>query len=77
MQAYLFPDFSLDTDDPVIPQVPVMHSVTRQKLYSIINLLCKRSDVNMIQTMGILVDIVPRGQFLFLPDTKTLLMPNY
>lgn len=61
MQTYLFPDFSPETNDAVSPLVPVMHTLTRQKLYSIVSLLCKRSDMNLLQTMNILVDIVPRG----------------
>ncbi|KAJ5591634.1 uncharacterized protein N7459_002003 [Penicillium hispanicum] len=60
LTTYLFPDLSPETDDLLSPQVPVMHSMTRQKLYSIINLLCKRNDANLFQTMEILDDLVPR-----------------
>ncbi|KAJ5630628.1 uncharacterized protein N7484_010728 [Penicillium longicatenatum] len=60
LNNYLFPDLSDVSNGPVIPRIPVMHTMTRQKLYNIVNLLCKRSHENLHQTMQQLEDIVPR-----------------
>jgi ubiquitin carboxyl-terminal hydrolase 34 len=60
---YLFPDLSPDIDSLKAPQLPVLHSLTRQKLYSIVGLLCKRNDVNLAQVMDMLESVVPRGMF--------------
>lgn len=61
LSTYLFPELSPETDAPIVPQIPVMHGETRQKLYNIVELLCKRSDVNYYRTMELLEDVVPRG----------------
>lgn len=63
LNTYLFPDLSPETDEVIVPQVPVMHTETRQKLYSIVTLLCKRSDSNLYRAMELLEDVVPRGMF--------------
>ncbi|KAJ6006478.1 hypothetical protein N7451_004422 [Penicillium sp. IBT 35674x] len=60
LNTYLFPDLSDVSEGPVIPCIPVMHTLTRQKLYNIINLLCKRTHENLHKTMQQLEDIVPR-----------------
>ncbi|KAJ5117180.1 hypothetical protein N7526_011289 [Penicillium atrosanguineum] len=51
---YLFPDLSPDIENLTAPQLPVLHSPTRQKLYSIVGLLCKRNDVNLAQVIDML-----------------------
>lgn len=61
LDNYLFPDLTPETDDQLVPRVPVMHTATRQKLFNIINLLCKQSDVNLAQVMDQLENAVPRG----------------
>lgn len=61
MTNYLFPDLSPETENLMTPQVPVLHTLTRQKFYSIVNLLCKHNDVNLAQVMDQLEDIIPRG----------------
>lgn len=61
LNSYLFPDLSPETDGPIVPQIPIMHTDTRQKLYNIVNLLCKRSDVTYSRVMEVLEDVVPRG----------------
>lgn len=63
MNTYLFPDLSPETDEVIVPQVPVLHAETRQKLYRIVTLLCKRSDSNLYRVMEQLEDVVPRGMF--------------
>ncbi|KAJ5898508.1 hypothetical protein N7504_008796 [Penicillium tannophilum] len=60
LNTYLFPDLSDVSEGPVNPCIPVMHNLTRQKLYNIINLLCKRTHKNLHKTMQQLEDIVPR-----------------
>ncbi|KAJ5939410.1 hypothetical protein N7466_002544 [Penicillium verhagenii] len=60
LSIYLFPDLSETDDGPVVPRIPIMHQLTRQKLYKIVNLLCKRNDVILHHTMRQLEDIVPR-----------------
>ncbi|KAJ5674990.1 uncharacterized protein N7477_004924 [Penicillium maclennaniae] len=57
---YLFPDLSPDIENLTAPQLPVLHSPTRQKLYSIVGLLCKRNDVNLGQVIDMLEPVVPR-----------------
>ncbi|KAJ5310627.1 uncharacterized protein N7443_003088 [Penicillium atrosanguineum] len=57
---YLFPDLSPDIENLTAPQLPVLHSPTRQKLYSIVGLLCKRNDVNLAQVIDMLEPVVPR-----------------
>ncbi|KAH1851038.1 hypothetical protein KXX54_007082 [Aspergillus fumigatus] len=41
---YLFPNLSEESDNLIVPQIPVMHAQTRQELYGILSLLCKNSD---------------------------------
>ncbi|KAJ5498532.1 hypothetical protein N7453_007583 [Penicillium expansum] len=57
---YLFPDFSPDTVEHAVPQVPVMHSYTRSSLYNVVNLLCKQSDGTYCQVLELLNTNVPR-----------------
>ncbi|KAJ5964740.1 uncharacterized protein N7479_004616 [Penicillium vulpinum] len=57
---YLFPDFSPDTVDHAVPQIPVMHSYTRSSLYNLVNLLCKQSDETYCQILELLNTNVPR-----------------
>ncbi|CAI7640164.1 unnamed protein product [Penicillium glandicola] len=57
---YLFPDFSPDTVDHAVPQVPVMHSYTRSSLYNVVSLLCKQSDETYSQVLELLNTNVPR-----------------
>lgn len=61
LSTYLFPDLSLESSEPIVPQTPVMHHLTRQKLYNIINLLCKRSDDVYANVLDQMEAIVPRG----------------
>ncbi|KAI9374010.1 hypothetical protein BJX61DRAFT_541164 [Aspergillus egyptiacus] len=56
--TYLFPDLSMPSSDLLTPQVPVMHSQTRQELYALTGLLAKYDD-NYAQLMGRLEDIIP------------------
>ncbi|RAK81654.1 putative ubiquitin C-terminal hydrolase [Aspergillus fijiensis CBS 313.89] len=55
---YLFPDLSLPSDDPIVPQIPVMHTQTRQELYSI---LCQLSEIdsNYSKLVDRLLDVIP------------------
>lgn len=61
LSNYLFPDLSPETAEPINPQMAVLHNETRQKLYNIVNLLCKGSDSNLHQAMDQLRDLVVRG----------------
>ncbi|KAJ5605623.1 hypothetical protein N7510_008404 [Penicillium lagena] len=60
LATYLFPDLSEESSEPIVPQAPVMHNLTRQKLYNIINLLCKRNDDVYANVLDQLEAIVPR-----------------
>ncbi|KAI2935085.1 hypothetical protein CBS147320_819 [Aspergillus niger] len=56
---YLFPDLSSSSTDLIVPQVPVMHTQTRQELYGILCQLC-RLDVNNYSTIvERLEDLIP------------------
>ncbi|KAL4864454.1 hypothetical protein BDV12DRAFT_176122 [Aspergillus spectabilis] len=55
---YLFPDLSDPSEEPITPQIPVMHTQTRQELYAIVGLLSKYDD-NFYQLVGRLEDIIP------------------
>ncbi|KAJ5788202.1 hypothetical protein N7457_003192 [Penicillium paradoxum] len=57
---YLFPDFSPETAEHVVPHVPVMHSYTRSSLYSVVLLLCKQSDQTYCRILELLGSNVPR-----------------
>ncbi|KAJ5446004.1 Peptidase C19 ubiquitin carboxyl-terminal hydrolase 2 [Penicillium cf. griseofulvum] len=57
---YLFPDFSPDTVDHAVPQIPIMHSYTRSSLYNVVTLLCKQSDETYCQILELLNTNVPR-----------------
>ncbi|KAJ5088051.1 hypothetical protein N7456_011667 [Penicillium angulare] len=58
---FLIPDLSMDhVEGPVIPRIPLQHSLTRQKLYSIVTLLCKRSNESLNRTLNHLDGVVPR-----------------
>lgn len=56
---YLFPDLSMESSNPISPQVPIMHSQTRQELYNILLLLCKHDD-NYPKIVELLEDIIPQ-----------------
>ncbi|KAL2872647.1 putative ubiquitin C-terminal hydrolase [Aspergillus lucknowensis] len=58
---YLFPDLSEPSSQLITPQTPVMHTQTRQELYSIAVLLSKYDD-NYAQLVGRLEDIIPQDQ---------------
>ncbi|KAJ5730261.1 uncharacterized protein N7483_004769 [Penicillium malachiteum] len=61
LRIHLFPELSMESiDGPIIPRIPVLHSLTRQRLYNVVNLLCKRSNDNLNLTMRQLEDVVPR-----------------
>ncbi|KAL4879060.1 hypothetical protein BJY04DRAFT_220654 [Aspergillus karnatakaensis] len=55
---YLFPDLSDRSEEPITPQIPVMHTQTRQELYSIVSLLSKYDD-NYNKLVARLEDIIP------------------
>ncbi|KAE8393246.1 hypothetical protein BDV23DRAFT_149795 [Aspergillus alliaceus] len=55
---YLFPDLSESTTHAIAPQTPVMHTPSRQELYSILSLLCKY-DENYSKIVERLEDIIP------------------
>jgi ubiquitin carboxyl-terminal hydrolase 34 len=55
---YLFPDLSMSSSEEISPQTPVMHTTTRQELYSILSLLCKY-DENYPKVVDRLDDIIP------------------
>lgn len=56
---YLFPDLSMPSSELIAPQIPVMHTQTRQELYAIVSLLSKYGD-NYTQLVGRLEDIIPQ-----------------
>ncbi|KAL4777550.1 hypothetical protein BDW60DRAFT_202441 [Aspergillus nidulans var. acristatus] len=56
---YLFPDLSMPSHDFIVPQIPVMHTQTRQELYTIVGLLSKYGD-NYNQLITRLEDIIPQ-----------------
>ncbi|KAL4807372.1 hypothetical protein BDV18DRAFT_116297 [Aspergillus unguis] len=56
---YLFPDLSMESDEPITPLIPVMHSQTRQELYAILSLLSKYDD-NYLRLVKRLEDIIPQ-----------------
>ncbi|KAJ5888729.1 hypothetical protein N7495_008770 [Penicillium taxi] len=62
VSRYLFPNLSSD-HGPVTPLVPIMPSMTRQKLLKIISLLCKRSDDTFHKVVNQLQELVPRGVY--------------
>lgn len=62
LAKYLFPELSPDDEDPVVAQTPVMHSMTRQKLFSIITLICKRNSANLVRTFEFMSDLIPRDE---------------
>ncbi|KAL6232934.1 hypothetical protein BDW75DRAFT_216372 [Aspergillus navahoensis] len=57
--TYLFPDLSMPSHDFIVPQIPVMHTQTRQELYTVIGLLSKYGD-NYNQLITRLEDIIPQ-----------------
>ncbi|KAA8652357.1 putative ubiquitin C-terminal hydrolase [Aspergillus tanneri] len=57
---YLFPDLSAPSSDTIVPQIPVLHSQTRQELYTVISLLCKYN-ANYSKVVERLDDIIPQG----------------
>ncbi|KAL4938191.1 hypothetical protein BDV06DRAFT_201525 [Aspergillus oleicola] len=57
--TYLFPDLSEPSSELITPQIPVMHTQTRQELYSIVGLLSKYDD-NYAQLLARLEDIIPQ-----------------
>ncbi|PYH45847.1 putative ubiquitin C-terminal hydrolase [Aspergillus saccharolyticus JOP 1030-1] len=56
---YLFPDLSSPSDEPIVPQIPVMHTETRQELYSILGQLCL-IDNNYAKLVDRLLDLIPQ-----------------
>ncbi|PYH95762.1 ubiquitin hydrolase [Aspergillus ellipticus CBS 707.79] len=59
---YLFPDLSIPSstsDEVIIPHVPVMHTQTRQELYTILSQLC-RLDGNYSKIVDRLEDLIPQ-----------------
>ncbi|KAL4918129.1 hypothetical protein BDW62DRAFT_68207 [Aspergillus aurantiobrunneus] len=56
---YLFPDLSMPSFELIFPQIPVMHTQTRQELYAIVGLLSKYGD-NYTQIISRLEDIIPQ-----------------
>ncbi|KAL5003429.1 hypothetical protein BDV10DRAFT_154983 [Aspergillus recurvatus] len=57
--TYLFPDLSMPSHNSIVPQVPVMHTQTRQELYTVVGLLSKYGD-NYNQLITRLEDIIPQ-----------------
>ncbi|KAI1835108.1 hypothetical protein DTO006G1_6636 [Penicillium roqueforti] len=57
---YLFPDFSPETVEHAVPQIPVMHSYTRSSLYNVVSLLCKQNDRTYCEVLDLLNTNVPR-----------------
>ncbi|KAL5335950.1 hypothetical protein BJX70DRAFT_401139 [Aspergillus crustosus] len=55
---YLFPDLSEPSEERITPQIPVMHTQTRQELYAIVGMLSKYGN-NYNQLVGRLEDIIP------------------
>ncbi|KAJ5368932.1 uncharacterized protein N7496_008692 [Penicillium cataractarum] len=62
ISKYLFPELANENDEVIVPRTPHMHTETRQKLYSIIRLLCKRSDGNVARIMQHLEGVIPRDE---------------
>ncbi|KAJ9326994.1 hypothetical protein DTO027B3_2234 [Paecilomyces variotii] len=56
---YLFPDLSVPGEGAMAPQVPVMHTETRQELYNILVLLSK-NDENYPKIIELLEDLIPQ-----------------
>lgn len=54
-----------------------MHGETRQKLYNIVNLLCKRSDVNYFRIMELLEEVVPRGMLDHAPRPHMAFLDDF
>ncbi|KAL4986994.1 hypothetical protein BDW68DRAFT_162080 [Aspergillus falconensis] len=57
--TYLFPDLSMPSHDFIVPQIPVMHTQTRQELYTVVGLLSKYGD-NYNRLITRLEDIIPQ-----------------
>ncbi|KAL3477353.1 hypothetical protein BJX99DRAFT_226442 [Aspergillus californicus] len=57
--TYLFPDLSPPSSELLIPQVPVMHTQTRQELYGLAGQLSKYEG-NYTQLISRLEDIIPQ-----------------
>jgi ubiquitin carboxyl-terminal hydrolase 34 len=63
---YLFPNLSEESDSLIVPQIPVMHTQTRQELYGILSLLCKYSE-DYCTVVDCVKELIPTGtNFLFL-----------
>lgn len=65
MNAFLFPELSQepvagDNSQVITARIPIMHSMTRQTLYRIINLLCQRSEESLSQFLKLTEDAIPR-----------------
>lgn len=64
--TYLFPDLSEDNpNEPIEPNIPVMHSGTRRELYQVLGMLCENAVNCRLLLENMEVDI-PRGKFIFL-----------
>lgn len=70
--SYLFPESSVPSSHPIVARVPVMHEQTRQELYAVLCLLCKRND-NYLQMVERLDNITLQGPTITLRFCKFLL----
>lgn len=60
--TYLFPNLSeLDMDKPIQPNIPVMHSGTREELYKVVILLAG-NEVNCRLLLDLMGDVIPDGK---------------
>lgn len=65
LDIFLFPELSpepVESDDSqlIIARIPILHSVTRLKLYRIVTLLCQRSEESLSQFLKQTEDAIPR-----------------
>ncbi|RHZ67719.1 putative ubiquitin C-terminal hydrolase [Aspergillus thermomutatus] len=56
---YLFPNLSEESDSLIVPQIPVMHTQTRQELYGILSLLCKYTE-DYCTVVDSVKELIPR-----------------
>ncbi|KAF3392464.1 Ubiquitin carboxyl-terminal hydrolase 34 [Penicillium rolfsii] len=62
ISKYLFPELANENDEVIVPRTPHMHTETRQKLYNILRLLCKRNGENVARIMRHLEGVIPRDE---------------
>jgi ubiquitin carboxyl-terminal hydrolase 34 len=60
IENYLFPNLSEESDNLIVPQIPVMHTQTRQELYGILSLLCKYSE-DYCTVVDCVKELIPGG----------------